>query len=203
MPSANLSNVGRQLLDRRSFLGHAAGGLSGVALASLLARDGLLAAEENEPWQPHLNLAAPLRARPPHFAAKAKRVLMIFCSGACSQIDTWDYKPDLIKYDGKPMPGHENVVTFQGQLGNVTKSPWQFRPRGQCGKYTSDLLPQLSELVDDMCFIHSMTSKTNGGLHSQSQPVGGFFSKKTSMGVRKPRHARGRLLRRFSTRRTS
>jgi hypothetical protein len=159
--TAPLSTAGLRLLDRRNFLGQAAGGLSGVALASLLARDGLLAGEQVEPWRPEIDAAAPLHARGSHFPGKVKRVLMIFCSGACSQLDTWDYKPELIKRDGQPMPGHENVVTFQGKLGNLTKSPWQFRPRGQCGKYTSDLLPRLGELVDDMCFIHSMTSKTN------------------------------------------
>lgn len=155
-----LSHEGRRLLDRRNFLSHAAGGLTGVALASLLANDGLLA-NEAETWRPSIDPAMPLRGRNAHFPAKAKRVLMIFCSGACSHLDTWDYKPELIKYDGKPMPGNENVVTFQGKLGNLTKSPWEFKPRGQCGKYTSELLPQMGELVDDMCFIHSMTSKTN------------------------------------------
>jgi hypothetical protein len=158
---APLSLAGLRLLDRRNFLTQAAGGLSGIALASLLAQEGLLAAEETGTWRPEIDPAAPLRARPPHFAPKAKRVLMIFCSGACSQIDTWDYKPELIKHDGRPMPGRENLVTFQGKLGNLTKSPWQFRPRGECGKMTSDLLPRLGELVDQMCFIHSMTSKTN------------------------------------------
>ncbi len=155
-----LSHEGRRLLDRRNFFSHAAGGLTGVALASLLAQDGLLA-EEPHGWQPAIDPAAPLRARAAHFPAKAKRVLMIFCSGACSHVDTWDYKPELIKYDGQPMPGNENVVTFQGKLGNLVKSPWAFKPRGQCGKQTSELLPQLGELVDDLCFIHSMTSKTN------------------------------------------
>jgi hypothetical protein len=161
MPGPILSHEGRRLLDRRNFLRRAAGGLTGVALASLLNRDGLLAGETPGPWQPEVDPAAPLRARTPRFPAKANRVLMIFCSGACSQLDTWDYKPELIKHDGKPMPGGDNVVAFQGKLGNLTKSPWAFRQRGQCGKYTSDLLPRLGELVDDMCFIHSMTSKTN------------------------------------------
>jgi hypothetical protein len=155
-----LSHEGRRLLDRRNFMSHAAGGLTGVALASLLKQDGLLA-DTTHGWKPEIDSAAPLRRRSSHFAPKAKRVLMIFCSGACSQIDTWDYKPALIKYDGKPMPGSENIVTFQGKLGNLTKSPWEFKPRGQCGKYTSELLPKLGELADDMCFIHSMTSKTN------------------------------------------
>jgi hypothetical protein len=161
MHEPTISHAGRQLMDRRNFLAHAAGGLSGVALASLLAQDGLLASELNAPWRPEIDPAAPLRARSTHFPAKAKRVLMIYCTGACSQLDTWDYKPALIKYDGKPMPGNENIVTFQGKLGNIAKSPWKFRQRGQCGKFTSDLLPQLGDLVDDMCFIHSMTSKTN------------------------------------------
>jgi hypothetical protein len=59
------------------------------------------------------------------------------------------------------MPGGDSLVTFQGKLGNLTKSPWEFRPRGQCGKHTSDLLPKLGEWVDNMCFLHSMTSQTN------------------------------------------
>ncbi|HKD35277.1 MAG TPA: DUF1501 domain-containing protein, partial [Pirellulales bacterium] len=156
-----LSAAGLRLLDRRSFLTQAAGGLSGIALASLLSQESLLAADEPGVWRPTIDPAAPLGARAPHFVPKAKRVLMIFCSGACSQIDTWDYKPELIKHDGKPMPGRTDFVAFQGKLGNLTKSPWQFRRRGECGKMTSDLLPQLGELVDQMCFIHSMTSKTN------------------------------------------
>src|SRR5437870_9418929 len=102
-----LSSAGLRLLDRRSFLGQAAGELSGIALASLLARDGLLAGEEAGPLRPEIDPAAPLHARRSHFPGKAKRVLMIFCSGACSQIDTWDYKPELIKRDGQPMPGGE------------------------------------------------------------------------------------------------
>ena len=59
------------------------------------------------------------------------------------------------------MPGAEKLITFQGSSGNLTKSPWDFKPRGQSGKYVSDLLPHLAELADEMCFIHSMTSKTN------------------------------------------
>ncbi len=97
----------------------------------------------------------------PHLPAKAKRVLMIFCSGACSHIDSWDYKPELIKRHDTPMPGSDELVTFQGKSGNLIKSPWEFKPRGQSGKYISDLLPNLAELADEMCFIHSMTSKTN------------------------------------------
>ncbi len=148
------------LLDRRQFLGHTAHGLSGIALASLLAHDGLLA-EERSPLRPIIDPATPFAARKPHFEPKAKQVLMIFCSGACSQIDTFDYKPELIKRHGEPMPGAGDLVTFQGKQGNLTKSPWEFKPRGQCGKMISELVPMLGDLADDLCFIHSLTGKTN------------------------------------------
>ncbi len=155
-----LSHAGRALLDRRRFLTGAVEGLSGIALASLLAERQLLA-REAAPIRPAIRADLPLAARPAHHAAKAKRVLMIFCSGACSHIDTWDYKPELIKRHDTPMPGSDELVTFQGKSGNLIKSPWQFKQRGQSGKYVSDLLPNLAELADEMCFIHSMTSKTN------------------------------------------
>jgi len=144
--------AGRHLLDRRAFLGQMSGGLTGVALGSLLAGDGLLAAD---------GPADPLAPRPPHFPAKAKRVLQIFCTGAVSHLDTFDYKPELIRRHGQPMPGGAGLVTFQGENGNLSKSPWTFRPRGQSGKYLSDLLPRLAERADDLCFLHSLTSKTN------------------------------------------
>lgn len=147
------------LLNRRNFLAHTATGLGGIALAHLLSRDRLLAADA--PIRPQIDPTNPNAPRPAHFSTKAKRVLMIFCSGAVSQVDTFDYKPELIKRDGQPMPGAEGLVTFQGEQGNLTKSMWQFRPRGKCGKMISDLVPNLAALADDMCFIHSLTSKTN------------------------------------------
>ncbi|MCC6510331.1 MAG: DUF1501 domain-containing protein [Pirellulaceae bacterium] len=150
------------LLDRRRFMGHTAHGLSGIALASLLAGDRLLASDKSSsPIRPVIDPAHPFAARAPHTAASAKNVLMIFCSGACSQLDTFDYKPELIKRHGQPMPGADDLVTFQGKQGNLTKSPWEFKPRGQCGKMISELVPQLAELADDLCFIHSLTGKTN------------------------------------------
>ncbi len=154
-----LSQAGRSFLDRRGFLGSMGGGLAGVALLDLLHRQGL--AQEKLPLRPVIDPLHPHAARQPHFAAKAKRVLHIFCSGACSQMDTWDYKPELIKRHGQPLPGTEKLITFQGENGALSRSPYAFRQRGQCGKYTSDLLPQLGELVDEMCFIHSLTSKSN------------------------------------------
>jgi hypothetical protein len=147
------------LLNRRDFLSHTATGLGGIALTHLLGRDKALA--NPAPIRPQINPANPNAPRAPHFAPRAKRVLMIFCSGAVSQIDTFDYKPELIKRHGEPMPGAEGLITFQGAQGNLTKSPWEFRPRGQSGKMVSDLVPHLGALADEMCFIHSLTGKTN------------------------------------------
>ena len=147
------------LLNRRHFLGHTAQGLGGIALASLLQNEGLLAAEG--PFRPRIDVGKPFAPRNPHFKAKANKVLVIFCSGACSQIDTFDYKAQLVKRHGQPMPGADGLVTFQGAQGNLTKSPWEFKARGQTGKMVSELVPHLGELADEMCFIHSLTSKTN------------------------------------------
>ena len=77
-------------------------------------------------------------------------MLVIFCSGACSQLDTFDYKPELIRRHGQPMPGSEKLITFQGEQGALTKSPWEFRPRGQSGKMVSDLVPHLGALADEI-----------------------------------------------------
>ena len=134
-------------------------GLSGIALASLLKNDGLLA-EDDGPLRPVISPDRPFAARPPHFPSSAKKVLVIFCSGAVSQVDTFDFKPELQKRDGQAMPGAKNLITSQGAQGNLLKIAWDFKPRGECGKMTSDLLPRLGELADDMCFVHSMTGKT-------------------------------------------
>ncbi len=143
---------GRELLDRRRFLAGMSNGLGGVALCALLSRDGLLAGE---------TAANPLAPKTPQFSAQAKRVVQIFCTGAVSHLDTFDYKPELIRRHGQPIPGGENLITFQGEQGNLTKSPWAFRQRGESGKFVSDLLPHLAECADEMCFLHSLTSKTN------------------------------------------
>ena len=146
-------------LNRRHFLKHSGKGLGGIALTSLLARDGLLAVDK--PIRPNIESTKPFSARNPHFSPAAKNVVVIFCSGACSHLDTFDYKPELVKRHGQPMPGGEKLKTFQGEQGNLIKSPWAFKPRGQTGKMVSDLVPQLGELADEICFIHSLTGKTN------------------------------------------
>lgn len=176
----------RDLLNRRRFLSDMGTGLGGIALASLLAQDDLLAKsnmpkEDGPPIRPIIDPNNPYGARQPHFAPRAKQVLLIFCSGAISQVDTFDYKPALFKHHGKPMPGADKLVTFQGENGNLHRPIRDFKPRGQSGKMTSDLLPNIGNLADDLCFIHSLTSKTNthgpGETHmSTGNPLDGFPS---------------------------
>jgi len=140
-----------QTLSRRGFLGEMTTGLAGVGLAMLISRE--LAAQEAPGWQPGRGV--------PQYPAKAKRVLQIFCPGAASHMDLWDYKPTLDRLDGTPLPGEENMVSFQGKNGNLMKSPWPFVAAGQCGKPISSLMPNMARHVDDIAFIHSMVSKTN------------------------------------------
>jgi hypothetical protein len=147
--------------SRRRWLLETSQGLGGLALAWLLQQQELLAAGEKTPIRPRIDPQRPFAPRESHFPARAKQVLMIFCSGACSQLDTFDYKPELIRRHGQPMPGGEKLITFQGGQGNLTRSPWKFRPRGESGKMVSDLVPELGSMADEMCFIHSMTGKTN------------------------------------------
>jgi hypothetical protein len=138
------------LHTRRDFFGNVYTGLAGVGLVHLLS--GNVPGEESG-LQPH--------PRPTDHPPKAKRVLQIFCPGAASHMDLWEYKPALEKWHGKPMPGEENLVSFQGKNGNLMKSPWPFAPAGQTGKMISTMLPHIARHADDIAFIHSMTSKTN------------------------------------------
>ena len=141
------------LLNRRGFLSRTLSGLSSIAFAHLLSQDRLLAAS---PLRPAIDPSRPYAPRPPHFEPKAKRVLVIFCSGALSHVDTFDYKPELIKRHDTPMPGGEGLVTFQGANGNLIKPIAEFKPRGQSGKMVSDLLPNLAKNADDICWMRSL-----------------------------------------------
>lgn len=144
------------LLSRRGMLAGSFTGLAGIGLLSLLQRQGVASEQSTSPpaaWHPERGET--------HFPAKAKRVLQIFCPGAASQIDLWDYKPELFRRSGQPLPGEENLMSFQGKNGNLMAPPWPFVPCGKSGKQITSLLPQMAQHVDDMAFIHSMTSKTN------------------------------------------
>jgi hypothetical protein len=123
-------------------------------MTAMLACEAPGASSEIDPTRP----CAP---RPSHFAPQATRVIEIFCSGALSHVDTFDYKPELIRRDGQPLPGNEQLVSFQGPNGNLTRPLWKFQPRGESGKMTSDLLPHIGEIADEICFFHSLTNKSN------------------------------------------
>jgi len=143
------------MLDRRSFLCHSSSALSAIALTHLLSRDGLLAAAA-----PAIDPSRPSAPRRPHFPARAKNVIVIFCAGGVSQLETWDYKPELIRLDGQPLVGGP-AVTFQGPAGDLARPQFEFRPRGDTGKMVSDLVPHLAELTDELTFVHSFTSLSN------------------------------------------
>lgn len=153
----SISPNGRRLLDRRAFLSHSATALGSIAFSDLLSREGLLAHTQSAP---SVDPSQPYAPRCSHFPGRAKNVIVIFCAGAVSQLETWDYKPELIRWDDRPLPGGP-AVTFQGPAGNLARPQYEFRPRGQTGKWVSDMIPHLAELTDDIAFIHSLTSKSN------------------------------------------
>ena len=141
--------------SRRSFLFDSVG-VGGIALASMLAKDGVLQAADNNQER----TAVPGL----HHPAKAKRVVQFFMSGAASHIDLFDYKPELGKRDGQASDFGEPVEAFQNGLGPWMKPQWDFKPYGDCGKMLSDTVAPLGEVVDEIAFVHNMVSKS--GVHS-------------------------------------
>jgi hypothetical protein len=131
--------------SRRDFLFRAGGGLGGIALSWLLSREAAAASTN------------PLAARKPHFAPKAKRVIFLFMVGGPSQMDLFDPKPALTKWHGKPLPADSGRPKSQFTTGaeTVLASTRKFQKHGKSGQWLSDLLPHLSECVDDICFLKS------------------------------------------------
>jgi len=131
-------------------LKRAGGGFGLLALSSLLAP-----AARALP-------ANPLAARPSQFAPRAKSVIWIFANGGPSQVDTWDYKPELIRKDGVKLDNFDNKTGFfQDAVGPLMKSPFAWRQHGESGTWVSDLFPHLSRHVDKMAFIHSCWTQSN------------------------------------------
>jgi hypothetical protein len=122
-----------------------AGGLGSIALVDILARE-LGAATSSAPQAGGQPLPTP------HFPPRAKRVIFLFMHGGPSHVDTFDYKPMLIKHDGRELPFAKPRVQF-AQTGNLLKSPWRFRQYGECGAWVSDLFTQTAAHVDDMTFV--------------------------------------------------
>ncbi len=140
-------------LSRREVLWQSGGGLGGIALAWLLGTDRLMA---DTPTVRSADLNGGL-----HHRAKAKRVVQFFMSGAASQCDTFDYKPELIRRHGQPFNPGGRVELFQSAPGQVMKSPWRWRQYGQSGKWISDLVPHIGSCADDIAFLPAMVSKSN------------------------------------------
>ncbi len=128
--------------SRREFLSRVGMGIGALGLASLLTEESLFGADADA-------IAGPLAPKLPPLPAKAKRVIQIFTKGAPSQVDTWDPKPNLARYDGQPIVG--------GKGGGVAMaSPFKFARHGQSGIEVSEVFPHMAQHVDDMAIIRSM-----------------------------------------------
>ena len=143
-----------QLFSRRAALKGAACGFGYLALAGLTASQAAATAN-------------PLAPRLPMFPARAKRIIFLFMQGGISQVDSFDYKPTLFKQDGKAMPFDDDRLLANTGKGassqRVMKPLWNFAQHGQCGRWASELLPQINKHVDDLCFLHSV--HTEGVAH--------------------------------------
>lgn len=138
-------------VNRREFLSTVGGGFPALALTGLLSGEGFFKNAFG-------SSANPLAARPPMLRGKAKSVIFLFMYGGPSHIDTFDYKPEMVGMDGKTIA----VKTFgrggKKNEGRIVEPKWKFKQYGQCGKYVSDLFPNVGKCVDDIAFIHSMTA---------------------------------------------
>jgi len=138
-------------MTRRCLLKNSAVGFGYLALSALLQGEARQA------------LGAPA-SQLGHFPPRAKRVIFLFMKGGPSHVDTFDYKPQLQKDDGKPLPFDKPRVQF-APTGNLLGSPWKFRRYGESGMHVSELFPHVARHVDDLCFLHSVhgTNPSHGG----------------------------------------
>jgi hypothetical protein len=153
------------VINRREWLSWPAYGLGGAALFSLLSDAGFVhgAAVPGEAPDP-----------PPHHPPKAKRAIHIFLCGGLSQVDSFDYKPELDRLHGKSLTADERPDVFFGQVGLLRRPDWAFQRRGRSGHWVSELFPHLGEVVDDLTFIHSMFAETSNHTPATFQANTGF-----------------------------
>ena len=146
----------RHKFSRRDFFSSFADGLHASALAYLFGNMDLIAPRSVNAAGAESGVAD-LRAKGSHFSAKAKSVIHLFMNGGPSQVDLFDPKPLLKKYEGQP-PSRElaNDIEFIEQAGGMMPSPFKFSKCGQSGIEVSELLPHLSQQVDDITLIRSM-----------------------------------------------
>jgi hypothetical protein len=168
-------------VNRREFLHNVGGGFPALALSGMLGADGFFGkANAAVSGAGYRN---PLESVPPHVVGKAKSVIFIFCYGGPSHIDTFDYKPSMYGMDGKTI----DVKTFgrggKKNQGRIVEPKWKFKQYGECGKYVSDLFPNVGTCVDDISFIHSMTA--DSPIHGSAllmMNCGSVISGKPSLG---------------------
>ena len=145
------------LLSRRDLFRRAGHGAGLLALAGLLDEQRLLI-----PRAMAAPSADPLAPRPPQLKTRAKSVIWLFMNGGPSQVDTWDYKPELARRHGQELPGFDKKTGFFTEsVGPLMKSPFAWAQHGQSGTWASDLFPQLSRHVDKMAFLHSCHTESN------------------------------------------
>ena len=139
-------------VSRRDLLRGFAGGFGALAFSALFGQNALLADQVR---------ANPLSPRRSNFRPRARNIIFLYMDGGVSQVDTFDYKPNLEKYHGEdPRKAIGRLEKTQfANIGKVMKSPWKFSRRGQSGLWVSDLFPLLAGVADDLCVIKSMTSK--------------------------------------------
>jgi uncharacterized protein (DUF1501 family) len=154
-----------QTQTRRQFIGGCALGLGSLFLSTLSPKssNSARAAELAAGGMPRLDfgrsLTSPLSALPPEFAAKARRVIYLHMAGAPSQLELFDYKPQLVKYDGKDCPASFLVgkrFAFISGIPKLMATQFPFHQAGRSGAWISDRLPHLEKHIDDLCFIKSM-----------------------------------------------
>src|SRR6185436_11545122 len=143
----------QQSINRRTFLGRAAYGLGGMALASLLNPKligSAMAAEDH--WRGIV--------QPPHFPVKAKRIIHLCMAGGPSHLETFDYKPKLKELDGKPFPESFTKGQQLAQLQNTelkARGPFcEFKKWGKSGQEISTLFPEIGSIADDICIVRSL-----------------------------------------------
>ncbi len=151
--------------DRRGFLSFATRGIGSAAALALLAADAPLS---------QAGVAGEAADRPPHHPPKAKRVIHLCLCGALSHVDSFDYKPQLWKMHGRPLPSSEKPDVFFGQVGLLRKPDWEFRQRGESGLWISELFPHLARHADELTMIHSMVAETSNHTPATFQENTGF-----------------------------
>jgi hypothetical protein len=138
------------VFNRRQMLTSVGGGFGGIAMAHMLASNGIAD-----------SFAGSIASGIQHHPAKVKRVIQLFMTGGASPMDLYDYKPELARLHGQMLGPKDKPEGFTAPAGAIMKSPFAFAQHGQSGRWVSELFPEQAKLVDEMAFLMAMTTKTN------------------------------------------